>query len=845
MLRVRVVAVLGGCALTGSLSPREVGSWTAVGILAFGCAAVWLTLRHQPDRHRLRWIGAAATAIDAGGIALLLTTISDLQPANSAWLLTALVVAEAAVRWDLLGGMLAGLGAAVGSALWAWARLGSHATAGEVVGPVAALLVFGMTAGVGMRRLRALAKSMAAQSERLQTALEVSGTVTWDYDIPRDHLVVSENFERLVGLPAADFSAFSDALMRMVHPDDRVGIDAEVARGEFRNEYRLILPGGRVRWMRASGQILTDREGAPIRSVGVATDVTARQTADDARRDAEAVLGTTIDLATYAAIGMDDAGRISEWSPAAEQLFGWTSDEILGRDAGSAIVPVRNRDSQRFWWQRVATGPAPLELTFVRKDGGELAAEVTVVASSRGGPTSFEALVRDIGQRSTLQARLTRQALLDPLTFLAGRTLLTYRLNQAIARLSRQHSMLAVLLIDLDHFTVINDSLGQLTGDEILRTIGQRLTATIRPPDTVARSGGDEFLIVAEDVGTESDALRLARRLAAAVARPLNVAGTEIVITASVGVARTTTSGRDVEGLLRDSDAAMHRAKGGGRARCELFGEAIRNQVLSRMELEQQIRRGVDHAEFEVHYQPIVEIAGGRPVQAEALVRWRHPTRGLIGPSGFIAMAKETGEISRIGAWVLRTACAEAAGWPSREGEPPLQVCVNLSARELADPQLVQRVRRALRTTDLDPARLCLEIAETTVMDQPERTATILNHLRELGLRIAVDDFGTGYTSLLHLRRFPVDLLKVDRAFVGAVTDQVDDATIVRLVIRLAQELRLTSVAEGVENRGQRDMLEWLGCDLGQGYLWSRPLPAPEFRRWLAGYATAPMPESS
>src|SRR5487761_1752882 len=340
VLRVRVVAVLGGCALTGSLSPREVGSWSAVGILAFGCAAVCLTLRHQPDRHRLRWIGAAATAIDAGGIALLLTTISDLQPANSAWLLTALVVAEAAVRWDLLGGMLAGLGAAVGSALWAWARLGSHANAGEVVGPVAALLVFGMTAGVGMRRLRALAKSMAAQSERLQTALEVSGTVTWDYDIPRDHLVVSENFERLVGLPAADFSAFSDALMRMVLPDDRVGIDAEVARGEFRNEYRLILPGGRVRWMRASGQILTDREGAPIRSVGVATDVTARQTADDARRDAEAVLGTTIDLATYAAIGMDDAGRISEWSPAAEQLFGWTSDEILGRDAGSARADV-------------------------------------------------------------------------------------------------------------------------------------------------------------------------------------------------------------------------------------------------------------------------------------------------------------------------------------------------------------------------------------------------------------------------------------------------------------------------------------------------------------------------
>ena len=417
------------------------------------------------------------------------------------------------------------------------------------------------------------------------------------------------------------------------------------------------------------------------------------------------------------------------------------------------------------------------------------------------------------------------QAFKDSLTGLPNRRLFRDRVGHALARAGRRPGASAVLFIDLDKFKDVNDSLGHPTGDQLLTLVAERLRAVVRPGDTVARLGGDEFAVLAEDVVGEADAVGLAGRVLDALAAPFPLRNKELAVGASVGVALST-PGDTVDELLRNADVAMYNAKNAGRGCFRLFEDDMHAAVVRRVELENSLRRAVDDGQFELYYQPIFALATGRLSGFEALLRWNHPTRGLLGPPEFLALAEETGAIVGIGAWVLHEACRRARHWNDRHPNQPLGMTVNLSPHQLFQPDIADVVAGALHGAGLDPASLTLELTEGVFLGDGPAVSTCLRSLKQLGVQLAIDDFGTGYSSLSYLRRLPLDILKVDKIFVDDVAGDAAESAVVRAIIKLAQTLELTIVAEGVESEEQATRLRALGCHAAQGYWFAKPLNA-------------------
>jgi diguanylate cyclase (GGDEF)-like protein len=423
------------------------------------------------------------------------------------------------------------------------------------------------------------------------------------------------------------------------------------------------------------------------------------------------------------------------------------------------------------------------------------------------------------------------------LTGLPNRTLFLDRLELALARSRRSHHRVAVLFCDIDHFKVVNDSLGHGAGDRLLVALAERLRDALRPGDTVGRFGGDEFVILCDDLATDHDAVVIAERVHAEVHEPLTIEATEVFAAVSIGIAFSQ-PGTEPETMIRDADAAMYLAKERGRARYEIYDERMRATLVERLDIETALRRALIRHELRVVYQPTIDLSQGNIVGVEALLRWEHPERGLLVPSEFIDVAEETGLIVPIGKWVVEQACRQAQRWQAarRDGEQ-LLVSVNLSSRQLESSSLIDDVATVLEQTGVLPNLLGLEITESVVMRDPEASSTALQGLKDLGVRLAVDDFGTGYSSLAYLRRFPVDLLKVDRAFVdglGPNPEDAEDRAIVAAVVSLAHTLGLQAIAEGVETPGQLAELRALGCDMAQGFLISKPITAPALDDLLA-----------
>ena len=433
---------------------------------------------------------------------------------------------------------------------------------------------------------------------------------------------------------------------------------------------------------------------------------------------------------------------------------------------------------------------------------------------------------------------LLHQAFHDTLTGLPNRALLADRLGQVLARRERRSEDAAVLFLDIDRLKWVNDSLGHAAGDQLLVDVAGRLQGVLRPGDTVARFGGDEFVVLCDDLSHPGEAVYVAERLREALATPFHLGGREICLTASIGIALASTSTHDTpDALLRDADAAMYRAKERGRDRVELFDDHMRSRAMARLETESTLRRAIDQGQLRVHYQPVIELATGRATGLEALVRWQHPERGLVPPGEFIPLAEETGLIVGLGRFVLEEACRQAARWNGRcPDRPPLTVSVNLSAHQLHTRGLRELVAEVLQQTRLQPELLCLEITETALVEDADISRAALDSLKDLGVTLAVDDFGTGYSSLLYLRRFAVDVLKIDRSFVVGLGTSAEDTAIVSGVVGLAQALGLQAVAEGVETPEQVVLLKGLGCALAQGYHWSEPLTARQTERWLKGH---------
>jgi diguanylate cyclase (GGDEF)-like protein len=419
------------------------------------------------------------------------------------------------------------------------------------------------------------------------------------------------------------------------------------------------------------------------------------------------------------------------------------------------------------------------------------------------------------------------QALHDALTSLANRALLKDRVEHALARLSREGRPIAVLFLDLDRFKAVNDTAGHTAGDQLLRMVGDRLKGCVRAGDTIARLGGDEFAILLEDLQDPRDAAMAARRMLDVLAEPFMLRDRQVTIGASIGISVGTSGRQRYETLVRDADVAMYAAKSAGRGRFAMFEAGMHEVLVRRLKLEEDLRLAVDRGEFMLQYQPIVELDRGQLAGVEALIRWAHPKRGLVPPSEFISAAEDTGLIVPIGAWVLREACRQARAWHAEyPDQPPLRISVNLSTRQLEQQRIVRDVTEALAESGLDPQYLVLEVTESVLMEDTEANIATLGCLKELGVRLAIDDFGTGYSSLSYLRRFPVDLVKIDKSFIDGITGGPEESALARAIISLGQTLRLHTVAEGVEHSAQFDELRELGCPLGQGFHFARPLSA-------------------
>jgi diguanylate cyclase (GGDEF)-like protein len=482
-----------------------------------------------------------------------------------------------------------------------------------------------------------------------------------------------------------------------------------------------------------------------------------------------------------------------------------------GDAGGEAMVPVRGRREEPFGALCCQTR---LNRSFSEAEFAFLAAVANVLA--------------DAIARRRSEDEIRHQALHDPLTGLPNRSLFIDRLRLALAHGSRRESSVAVLFLDFDHFKLINDSLGHATGDDLLNLVAARLDSRLRAGDTLARFGGDEFVMICDDLAGADEARTIAKNLAEVLQVPFRASGsTELTMRASIGIAISSGTDADAENLIAEADAAMYRAKEQGGGRIETFDEVMRGDATSQLRLENDLARALDNGQFRLDYQPIVALETGQLLGVEALVRWRHPELGLVSPAEFIPIAEANGMIVPLGEWVLREACMQAASW--RQGRPPgtgPTVAVNLSLRQLAEAGLPAMVGAALSDAALDPAALHLEVTESAVMQHAETAVDTLTALKELGVAIHLDDFGTGYSSLSHLRRFPIDALKIDRSFVAAVTDNDDDETIVAAIISMATSLDVEVVAEGIETPEQSELLQALGCRMAQGFFYSRPTDA-------------------
>ncbi|MFN8526452.1 MAG: EAL domain-containing protein [Chloroflexota bacterium] len=524
-----------------------------------------------------------------------------------------------------------------------------------------------------------------------------------------------------------------------------------------------------------------------------------------------------------------DDGSVDYQSPSAERIWGYTTDQLRGRNLFSLVHPDDRDTANSLFAQALQSPRLSMAAEFRLRLSDESWCHFEAIVTNLLKDPRVHGIIatfRDITERKEFEQMLQYQAFHDALTELPNRVLFVDRLERALVRASRHDRQIAVMFVDLDNFKLINDSLGHPVGDRLLTAVAQRMLTCVRQEDTLARLGGDEFGILVEEVEDESTARILAERLLANLEAPFLIGGHDVFVRASIGVTMGGPGPERPDDILRDADVAMYRAKANGKSRFEVFDVSMTARASERLELETSLRKALERNEFRVYYQPIIDIQAQRIEGFEALVRWKHPERGLISPLEFIPLAEETGLIVPIGEWILGEACRQMTDWQSRfSGYGDLSLSVNLSGTQLQHPGLVASVARVLQDTRFFPSRLKLEITESVMMRDVEATIGRLSELRELGVDLAVDDFGTGYSSLAYLRRFPVRILKIDRSFVGRLGSDPQDRAIIRSIISLANDLRLAVVGEGIETEEQLGELRDLGCRFGQGYLFNPPLP--------------------
>ena len=679
-------------------------------------------------------------------------------------------------------------------------------------------------------------RALRQSQESLAEAQRIASLGSWEWDIITGELRWSDEIYRIFGLLPESFNATYATFLQAVHPDDRARVQQAVKASveharPYRIEHRVVRPDGAERIVQERGEVTLDAGGNVVRMVGTVQDITEQKLAELRLHQAARVFENTSE-----GVMITDADqRITAVNQSFTRITGYGEDEVRGREPAILRSGRHDDDYYRRMWAAIHTsGRWQGEIWNRRKDGADYPEwlNISVVRDDAGAIINYIGVFADITSIKEAQDKLEYTAHHDALTGLPNRLLFRDRMEQTLAISRRNGRGVALHFIDLDRFKVINDTLGHEAGDLLLQEVSRRLVSCLREEDTVARMGGDEFVVIQKGIAQPEDAALLSTRMLAEINRPFSLAGHEISTSLSIGISLYPQDGDDVSALLKNADAAMYRAKEKGRNGYQYYSNEMTAAGIERLELESDLRQALSRNELRVYYQPQIDIASGQIVGAEALVRWQHASRGLIPPSVFIPMAEDNGMIGLLGEWVLDVACADAMAWQTA-GLPPLRVAVNVSGRQIGNDHVVDKVAAALKNSGLAPQFLEVEVTESVVMQDAARAISTLNALRDMGVTLAIDDFGTGYSSLSYLKRFPLNKLKIDKSFVDGMVDDPDDAAIVMAIIAMAQSLRHTVIAEGVETAAQVERLRAYGCDEIQGFFFSPPLPGEQFVEFL------------
>ncbi|MCG5497783.1 putative bifunctional diguanylate cyclase/phosphodiesterase [Ectothiorhodospira variabilis] len=718
----------------------------------------------------------------------------------------------------------------------AWGDLGHEMERGEIDldGLLEALHIYHAELVLQNEAMDELNQRLLEEQERYRILAQFSPD--WDYWMGEDDRFhyVSPACERITGYPAQAFLDDPDLLSHLIHPDDRADYHGHVHAGRQDNHallhFRILTRSGEVRWIEHDCRAVRDSSGCYRGHRGTNRDITRRKLAEEYGER----LAYAVEQSPGVVMLTSTDGVIEYVNQRFCDITGFSREEVIGQRPGMLRYGEKNVTQYEDLWNTIRNGGTWEGEFNNRTRAGEPYWEqawISPIRNTLGEVTHYIKLAEDISDKRALTERLEYLAFHDPLTGLPNRNLMLDRIGLAVAQARRDQRAVAVVFIDLDDFKVVNDSLGHAQGDQLLIQVAQRLRTLLRGGDTLARFGGDEFILLLSNLAHVENVIPVIEKLQTALKQPISLSAQQVSVTVSIGIAVYPGDSDRPEELVRYADAAMYRAKAEGRRCYHFYTPEMDAALQERMELDQAMRQALEQNEFQLVYQPRVELVTGRTLSLEALVRWHHPQWGMISPGRFIPLAEETGFILSLGPEVLRQACEQLRDWKAR-GVPTVPMAVNLSAREFREPGVVERIMGVLADTGLDASALEIEITESAAMSSIEQTIGTLTDLNAHGVRVSIDDFGTAYSSLNYLKRLPVYAIKIDRSFVSDMEEDPahhpEDAAIIRAIIGLGETLGMRVIAEGIENTVQRDFLLDHGCVKGQGYLFSRPLPAEE-----------------